>query len=373
MPDENPTAFKHFYGMNLATLLAEKIARVYPAFNTAAYLAEVAAKLEPLEMMGRVRLMARVLRRQLPPAYPDALTILLGILDAPLPDDGGMFNDGYWVLPIAQFVEEYGLDDFDASANALYEVTQRFSSEFAIRPYLVRYPDAMLAKLNEWVRDPNPHVRRLVSEGSRTRLPWGKRLEQFIIDPAPTLALIEQLKDDPSAYVRKSVANHLNDIAKDHPQQVIEVARRWYAEGSEARRALVRHALRTLIKKGDAGALAVLGYGGADGITATLMITPAEVQIPGAITLTAELMNEGSELQEVVIDFCIHFVKANGGTGAKVFKWTTRVLAVGERLILTKTHPLRPVTTRTYYRGLHRVSLQVNGVMLAEGTFLLGL
>jgi 3-methyladenine DNA glycosylase AlkC len=361
--------FKNYYGIALAHEYAAKLCAAYPDFAADAFIAEIAPQIEPLELVGRVRLIAAGLRTHLPTAYPEALERLLAILGDGLPDDGGMFNAGSWVYPIATFIEVYGLDDFDASVRGLYEVTKRFTSEFAIRPYLVRYTDRMLVHLHRWAEDPNPHVRRLVSEGSRPRLPWGKRLEMFIADPSPTLALLEKLKDDPSAYVRKSVANHLNDIAKDHPARVVETAARWYRDGNDERRWIVRHGLRTLIKAGDRDALAILGYAASDDVRARLALSPTHVSLPSVVTLTATVHNESSEAVEVVVDYCIHFVRANGGTGGKVFKWTAVTLAPGETRTLVKRHPLRPVTTRTLYSGLHRVELQVNGARLAEAAF----
>jgi 3-methyladenine DNA glycosylase AlkC len=361
--------FKNYYGLPLAQEYAAKLAAASADFPAEAFVAEIAPQIEPLELVRRVKLIAAGLRTHLPPAYPEALERLIAILGDPLPDDGGMFNAGSWVYPIATFVEVYGLNDFDVSVRGLYEVTKRFTSEFAIRPYLVRYTEEMLTHLHRWAGDPNAHVRRLVSEGSRPRLPWGKRLEMFIADPSPTLALLEKLKDDRSPYVRKSVANHLNDIAKDHPARVIETAARWYADGNEERRWTVRHGLRTLIKAGDPDALAILGYTASEHLNATLAISPTHLSIPGALTLTATVSNSGSAPVEAVVDYCIHFVRANGSTGGKVFKWTPLTLAAGETRTLVKRHPLRPVTTRTLYRGLHRVELQINGTRLAEAAF----
>jgi hypothetical protein len=194
-------------------------------------------------------------------------------------------------------------------------------------------------------------------------------LDAFIRDPEPTLALLEMLKDDASAYVRKSVANHLNDLSKDHPARVLEVAREWYAGGSENTRWIVRHGLRTLIKAGSAEALAILGYRAGSALTATLTVWPECLHLGDSVTLKTEITHTGGKSEEAVIDYRIHFVRANGSSGAKVFKWTTRTLTPGETTVLEKTHPLRLVSTRTYYPGLHRVELQVNGMILANAAF----
>jgi 3-methyladenine DNA glycosylase AlkC len=361
--------FKDYYGLELAQLLADKLRPVYPAFDADAFLEAMRRDLDRLELKGRVRLIAAGLRAHLPPDYPQALAVLLQILGPALDGEDGMFERGYWVYPIAQFVEEYGLEHFDVSAPALVEITKRFSSEFAVRPYLIQHEARMMALLRSCVDNPNPHVRRWVSEGTRPRLPWGIRLEAFIRDPEPTLALLEHLKDDPSAYVRKSVANHLNDLTKDHPARVLEVARRWYADGAEGTRWIVRHALRTLIKAGNLEALALLGYGTGDGLRATLRVQPTRIAPGEALMMEAIIEHPHAEAQPAVIDYRILFVRANGSSSAKVFKWTTCALAAGAALRLEKRHPMREVTTRRLYPGLHRVELQVNGIILAEASF----
>ncbi len=362
--------FKYYFGLDLTRDLAAKIQAVYPAFPAENFIQDVAAEVDALELKARIRLIAASLRRHLPENYAEAISILLQTLDSEISVADGMFNAGWFVMPIAQFVEEYGLDDFEVSLKALYEITKRNTSEFAVRPYLLRDSERVLAKLHEWVDDPSPHVRRWVSEGTRPRLPWGMRLDPFIRDPAPTLKLLEILKDDPELYVRKSVANHLNDIAKDHPALVVATAERWYADGSEGTRWIVRHALRTLIKRGDPAALAILGYD----TGAVVSVSDFEVQ-PGAITvgetvrLSATLTNEGDKAQNLVVDFVVHFVKARDKTSAKVFKWTTVVLPAGATVALQKTLSMKPVTTRVYYAGRHRVDVQVNGQILASAAF----
>lgn len=254
------TAFKNYYNVALVQTLAARICAVKPDFPAEDFVAFAAERIEPLELKARVATIAEGLRRFLPEAYPEALRIILAILGEELPAEGGMFNEGFHILPLATFVEYYGLDDFELSMRALYEITKRFSSEFAVRPYLVRYPEKTLDWLKQHLNDPNQHVRRWISEGTRPRLPWGMQLPAFIKDPSPTLALLERLKDDPSPYVRKSVANHLNDITKDNPQRVLETVDRWMQDASPERRWVINHALRTLVKKGDARALALLGF-----------------------------------------------------------------------------------------------------------------
>jgi hypothetical protein len=189
-------------------------------------------------------------------------------------------------------------------------------------------------------------------------------------NPEPTLALLEQLKNDPVLYVRKSVANHLNDIAKDHPERMLEVAARWYAEGSDEARWIVQHGLRMLVKQGNSAALALLGFDTKATVRAARFeVQPAVIRIGGTLRLALVLTNEDDVAQEVMIDLLVHFVKANGKSSPKVFKWTMWRLRPGETTTVEKTFPIRPVTTRRLYPGRHAVEVQVNGQVVAAATF----
>jgi 3-methyladenine DNA glycosylase AlkC len=253
----------------------------------------------------------------------------------------------------------------------LKELTQRLTAEFGIRPFLDRLPDPTLAILSQWVKDPSEHVRRLVSEGTRPRLPWGMQLKGFISNPAATLHLLEALKDDPSEYVRRSVANHLNDMAKDHPDFVCEVARRWWKDAGMERRKTIRHALRTLVKQGHKEALAILGYETVKVRVTGMRLEPAFVAIGGKLSMEVELVLSEGQASQVVLDYAIHYHKANGTQRPKVFKWTTQTLKPGETCLLRKQHAFVVVTTRTLYPGPHAVEIFVNGESLAKAGFLL--
>jgi 3-methyladenine DNA glycosylase AlkC len=361
--------FKYYYGAELAQQLAGRIQTVYPSFDAGAFVARIAGQVESLELKARVSVIAAALREYLPPAYPEALDILRSMLGPELTDEQGMFNEGYHLMPVAHFVEIYGIEDFDASLPMLYEITKRFSSEFAIRPFLVRYPARTLDLLHQWAHDANPHVRRLVSEGTRTRLPWATRLRIFIDDPAPVLALLEHLRDDPSAYVRKSVANNLNDLMKDHRDLVLALLTRWHADASPERMGIIRHALRNLVKQGDPEALRLLAVDAPRVTLARLDLSHAGIRLGETLTLTLELHSDSPADQEIIVDYAIHFVKANGKTQPKVFKLRTLTLPARDTLTLRKQHALKPVTTRRYYAGRHRLDVQVNGVVLGGADF----
>lgn len=243
--------------------LAHNLALVHPALEGAAFRREARQGLEPLAILARGLHLAKVLRRHLPVRYEDAVEVLVRSLTPPLIETEGNGLGGFFYLPHVSFVATYGLDPaenggrdpFEASMRAQYEITRRFTAEFSIRPFLVKWPERTLARLTEWTRDPDPHVRRLCSEGTRPRLPWAMRIPGFVKDPRPVLPILETLKDDPDLYVRRSVANHIGDIAKDHPALAFELCERWLEGASEERKWLIRHAVRHPAKKGVKAAL----------------------------------------------------------------------------------------------------------------------
>lgn len=361
--------FKDYFDEDLARRMAGMITAVYPPFPADAFVNQVAPQLAGLEMKQRTTVFVQALRDHLPAGFANAWAVLEAALGAELAEGDGMFNEGWHHWPVAHFIEVFGLEDFDVGVQAMHEITKRHTAEFAIRPFLIHHQDEMLAILHTWAADENPHVRRLVSEGTRPRLPWAGRLHAFIEDPSLTLALLEKLKDDPSEYVRRSVGNHLNDIAKDHPQLVIATCRRWWQDGSPERRWIVQRALRTLVKDGDPDALAVLGFASAQVQLTDFSVAPDPLHLGDSLKLHFTLQNTADTAQNLVIDFVIHFVKANGQTSGKVFKLKTAVLAPHDSLTIEKSHPIRPITTRTYYPGTHRVEIQVNGQRLGERSF----
>ena len=249
------------YGPDVPRRIATMIGAVHPKFDAPAFLRDVLDGYDALALMPRGHKIAETLRVHLPPDYPRAIKILLASIDQPATLPGKNPMASFLFLPHTMFVAKFGLDHFELSMHAQHALTQRFSAEFSIREFIVKNQILAMESLRAWTRDPNEHVRRLVSEGTRPRLPWARRLRAFMRDPRPVLELLELLKDDPSLYVRRSVANNLNDIGKDHPDLLFATAARWMKDANEARQWIIRHALRSAVKRGEAGALRVLGYG----------------------------------------------------------------------------------------------------------------
>jgi 3-methyladenine DNA glycosylase AlkC len=243
--------------------LAENISLVYPQFDTVAFKCSARKGLKPLAILQRGRHLAKALHQHLPTRYEEAVALLIQSLTPPLTRTDELGLGVFFYLPHVCFVAEYGLDPafneghdpFEASMKAQHELTRRFSAEFSIRPFLIRWPERTLDRLMDWTRDPDPHVRRLCSEGTRPRLPWAMRITSFVKDPSPVLPILEALKDDSDLYVRRSVANHVGDIAKDHPDLAFRLCKSWLVGASEARKWIIRHAVRHPAKKGVAAAL----------------------------------------------------------------------------------------------------------------------
>lgn len=361
---------KNQYGADVPRAIAAMISNVHPAFNGPEFVRDALEGYDALELMPRGKRIAQALRRHLPDDYPRALAILLGSLDQPHGRDPNLSLASFLYLPHTVFVAQYGLAHFEESMRAQHALTQRFTAEFSIRPFLEQHPEATLRQLAAWAADPSPHVRRLVSEGTRPRLPWAPRLRQFQADPAPVLALLELLKDDPELYVRRSVANNLNDIGKDHPEVLASTARAWLKNAPAGRAWIVGHALRSAVKRGEGAALEVLGFGKkAQVALGNIQITPAKAVMGGSVRIGFELTSTHPHGQRVLVDLAVHYVKASGQAKAKVFKLKTLELAPGQSTTLAKTLSLAEMSTRKHYPGLHRVEVILNGQAQALGAF----
>lgn len=358
--------FKDEIDEGVARFYGDGLAAVVPGFDGEAFVAEVVAGLDALELKDRVRLIARLLHAHLGSDIPAAIEALLGLLQ-----DGPGLAFAHW--PMAQFVEDYGVEHFDVSVAAMEQITKRFSCEFAVRPFLVRYPDRMLEVMHRWARHPDVHVRRTASEGIRPRLPWGMRLTAYIEDPTPVFGVLEVLRHDPEEYVRRSVSNCLNDIAKDHPERLMDVLERWDEEAGPHTEWIKGRALRTLVKAGAPRALRLLGYGPPKVRIEGLATDAPSYRVGDTMTLSFAIVSTSAEPQRILVDYRVHFVKASGARRPKVFKLATRTLDPGGRIEVVRRQHLRPISTRRYHAGVHAVDVQVNGVAFDAVEFALEL
>ncbi|MGB5757557.1 MAG: DNA alkylation repair protein [Acidimicrobiales bacterium] len=343
-------------------VLAERFAKVHPEFNGPAFIAEAMSRFPELELKNRVNLVADLLADHLPDDYPTALSTVVAVAET---------DPGAWASwPLCSFVERHGLDHPTESLDAMHTLTRRWSCEFAIRPFLDHHLDETRRHLRRWVDDPDEAVRRLASEGTRPLLPWGPKVQAILDDPEIGLELLRALRNDDSEAVRRSVANHLNDLAKSDAELVVATITEWMIGERPIDERMVRRALRTLVKRGHTGALRLLGFTVDPQIEIEAFeCRPASVELGERIELTARLRSTADSDQLLVIDFVIHHVTASGGTTPKVFKWATPTVEPGQTLELSKKRLVQTASTRRYHRGLHRVDLQVAGRVVASAEF----
>ena len=352
--------------IDLVRLIAHHLRAARPAFDTAGLIETVTPQLDTLELKARVQLVADAIAARLPLDPASRIDTLRAVLHPEVVEDLSAVTDergvaGWGIWPLTTVVADRGLDDFEASLALLRDMTRRSTAEFAVRAFLAADLDRALAVMRGWIDDPCHHVRRLVSEGTRPRLPWGRRLNALCADPTPVLPLLERLRDDPSDYVRRSVANHLNDVAKDHPDLALDVLETWAADAPPPRLKLIRHAARTLLKAGHPRALSLHGFHPLQADVSPIILNRAEVRVGDNLTFTCALTSTTATEQRVAIDYAVHYRKRSGTLAPKVFKGTTATLAARGKLTFRKTHRFRDVTTRTHHPGAHALSLRING------------
>ncbi|MFZ5963806.1 hypothetical protein ACOXXX_12700 [Thalassococcus sp. BH17M4-6] len=349
--------------------LARDYARL-PGFDADRFQAEALGGLAGRGLLERLDWIATCVEAQLPrefPAMADALEAAMPPeLDPDLRDDdfGRFIHAVPGILAVRHGLEAHR----ERALDLLHAATKRFSMEFYIRPFLNRWPEETLARLDAWAGDDNYHVRRLVSEGTRPRLPWATGIT---LDPLVPLRFLDRLHADPTRYVTRSVANHMNDISKIAPDVVVDRLRGWAATGRQERREMdwiTRHALRTAVKRGEAGALELLGYRRDATLAVSLRLESGEVPIGGALVF--EVVLEAAEASRALVDYRLRLARPKGKEAEKVFKLKAVALGAGERVVLRKRHVLKAdATTFTYHPGAHAVIAQVNGVDRAEAAF----
>ena len=358
--------FKNFISPGLVTCIAGHLAIHLPTFDRVSFEESILKELNGLELKARGQLIADHLHAVLPEDHSVRHKIILAMLH-PVDDiNGEQKSDaegicGWGMMPLGLVVGQHGLAAFEEALLLLKEMTKRFSSEFDVRYFLLEDQQRALDIMQGWINDPNRHVRRLVSEGTRPRLPWAMQLPGLKADPSPILPLLKALRDDKEEYVRRSVANHLNDIAKDHPDLVADIAKDWMKNADKNRTKLVRHACRSLIKQGHTGALEAFGLNPPEVNLKKISIENRNVIFGNGLNFCADIISTAKKPQNLIIDYVVYFLKSNNKQSGKVFKWKKLTLEAGETLSMRKIHPIRPITTRRYYEGTQALALRING------------
>lgn len=348
---------KYYFGAETAEKLGRQL-----DLDGQEYASWVAPRVDDLEIKDRVRVFAQGLRDRLPASYPDAIEAIVPRLGPELAEGEGYFNHSFHLWPVGQFIEDYGLEHPELSLDATEAVTRVFTGEWAIRPYLARYPELTLARVDEWSRSPSHNVRRLSTEGIRPRLPWAAAHRPFLDDPTPIIPILDRLYADPSRYVRTSVANNLNDIARTHPELAVSTVQRWLSTDSSPEVEWVaERGLRGLVKAGDPAALSAVGFAPDASVEVHDAFIPERIRIGETMNITMRLVNTSDQPREVLADYKLYFLKKNGVQRPSTFRFGRFTLAPGEERQVSKRHRFAITGSRTFYPGDQALSVVING------------
>ena len=361
---EKPRLWKDHLSKEAVSVFARCIKDVYPKFDHRKYATVVLSDgFLKLELKERLNKMAESLKPYLPSNYDDAVKIL--IKAAP---DVGTFEN--WAL--TGYVEMFGLKHFKSSVYAIEELTKYGTSEFAVRPFMIHHTAKMLPILMKWTESKNEHIRRLAAEGSRPRGVWVAHIEAFKKDARPVMKILEKLKADDSLYVRKAVANNLNDISKEHPDLVAKTCKKWQEAGDTRTDWIIKHGCRTLIKNAHPLAMSLFGFAKKPSVKVkTFAIKPAKVKIGGMTKLVLKLSTTAQKKQKLSIDYKVHFVSKNGSTTKRLFKWAVKTIDSKNNLTLEKKQPFKDQLTRKHFPGVHEIEVLINGNVVAKKSLML--
>lgn len=358
---------KDIYSPAFYNSFAEVLKGVIPQFDSKKFNSLIFdTEWKNRELKDRMKHTTFVLHSFFPDDFPKAAKLIMTIINRL--KTKGLTENSLEFMFFPDYIETYGINYFDTSAEAIEIVTQFTSCEFAVRPFIIRYGNKMTTQMLRWSLHKSHHVRRLASEGSRPRLPWAIALPELKKNPQPVLPILENLKQDSSEYVRRSVANNLNDIAKDNPAIVIQIAKKWKGISKETD-AIIKHGCRTLLKKGDPEILKYYKLHNADISITGFKIKSPTIKIGDYLAFSFSLINNEKKEKTIRLEYAIHYLLQNGSHYKKVFKISERQIAGGETLQVDKKHSFKLITTRRFYFGLHKLSVVVNGKELKAGEF----
>ena len=362
-----PEPLKNIYNPRFFDGFTHAMQVVSPTFDKDQFLTRIYdAEWEGRELKQRMRHLSITLKAFLPESYPQAIGVILKLVSHLKRNQKGLSLE-YMFLP--DFIELFGLDDLDASLQALEEVTQFTSCEFAVRPFIVKYPDQMMDQMLKWSTHSHHAVRRFASEGCRPRLPWAMALPALKADPGLVLPILENLKEDESEFVRKSVANNLNDISKDHPDVVLSLVKKWKGISPEVDW-ILKHGSRTLLKAGNPEALGLFGLRASKtAAVADLRIVTPTVKIGGSLEFTFKLLNTASKSAKLRVEYGVYYQKANGTLSKKVYKISEKEYPGNSTTEINRKQPFKLITTRVFHPGQHQLSIIVNGREFEKHSF----
>lgn len=355
MPEPLKNIFNPIFFEHLTTAIKSRL----PDFNDQHFINRIFdIAWEKKELKQRVRHISTTLKNYLPGAYPDQVKIIVGIIED-LKKEGRKGGFEYIFFP--DFIEQFGLEDLNISLESIESITEFISCEFAIRPFLLKYPDKVMSQMVQWSKHPHPNVRRLSSEGCRPRLPWAMAIPQLKKDPSPVFPILNNLKNDPSLFVRKSVANHLNDIAKDHPSIVIGIANKWKGTSKETDW-IIRHGCRTLLKKADKNIYSLYDLNPqANCRIMNFKLSKNRISQDERLQFSFKLEPVKKQVSKLRIEYAIYYMKSNGKQNKKIFQLTENNFNKDQYYSFTRNQSFHDLTTRKHYPGKHKIAIVVNG------------
>ncbi|NOU58346.1 DNA alkylation repair protein [Marinifilum caeruleilacunae] len=357
------TLFKDLYNKEFFALLCKALDETVPHFKAADFMDEIYdADWSSRELKQRMRHISICLKNHLSNDFKESTIQLLSLIS--YCQKNGITDKALEFMFIPDFIEQYGLEEYESSIHAIEQVTQFTSCEFAVRPFIIKYEKQMMNQMLKWADHPQHDVRRLASEGCRPRLPWAMALPSLKKNPASIFPILEKLKSDSSEYVRRSVANNLNDISKDNPDMVIRTATNWQGVSKDIDW-VIKHACRSLLKQGNIEVMQLFGFGAIDQIgIANFLIKTRKVKIGDHLDFTFTLHNRSDKNEKIRLEYGIYYQKMNGTLSKKVFKISERIYEQKSETEINRKHSFRLITTRKYYQGLHKLSLIINGIEL---------
>jgi 3-methyladenine DNA glycosylase AlkC len=364
-----PEPLKHMYNPRFFEAFITTVKQVLPHFNKQQFLHQVFdTSWEQKELKQRVRHISTSLKEYLPGTYKEQVNLILCIIKQSR-ESGTQGGFEYMFFP--DFIEQYGLDDVETSLKAIEKITQFISCEFAIRPFLLKYQNKVMAQMLKWSEHHHEHVRRFSSEGCRPRLPWAMAIPALKNDPSPILPILENLKNDASLFVRKSVANNLNDIAKDHPQIVVDLAKKWKGQSKETDW-IIKHGCRTLLKQADQNVYQIFGLNGkAECEVKNLKLSQSKIKIGDRLGFSFVLKATDKKPSKLRLEYAVYYVKANGKQSRKLFKLAENNYQPTTIYSFKKEQRFQDFTTRKHFPGKHKIGIIVNGKELAAKEFML--
>jgi 3-methyladenine DNA glycosylase AlkC len=368
MAEKEPFLLKNMFSPAFFEELETIIKKVLPEFDAPAFREKIFDRQwEERELKDRMKHTAFVLRDFLPEHFPEAVKVIVKIAQLKMREELG--KDGFAYMFLPTFVEYFGLDHYEVSIEAMTEVTKLMSCEFAVRPFFLKYPEQMLGQTKAWANHSDFKVRRLASEGCRPRLPWGKGVPFLKEQPELIIPILDQLKDDPAEWVRRSVANNLNDISKDHPERVIALAEQWKGRSKEVDW-VVKHACRTLLKQGHTRAMRLFGFGSIEDIEiVNFQLDRSEAKIGEELYFSFDVHNRSDQPLKVRLEYGVYFKKANGSLSRKVFQISEKEYPAKTSASIRKKQHFKIITTRKYYTGTHELGIIVNGQEVEKRPF----